>query len=80
MRFRARAQGPVPALTGVTSNRGVRSSGVWLKGARSIRALQAREMIGRVNASESLMMPRHRRPQGWDAMPGCRGWPLENGR
>jgi hypothetical protein len=42
------------------------------KSARSIRALQAREMTERVNASESLLMPRHRWPRGWDAMPGCR--------
>jgi hypothetical protein len=42
------------------------------KGSRSIREPQAAGKAGRVNASEPLMMPRHRKPRGWDAAAGPR--------
>jgi len=42
------------------------------KGSRSIREPQAAGKTGRVNASEPLMMPRHRKPRRWDAAAGPR--------
>ena len=42
------------------------------KGSRSIRELQVTGKTGRVNASEPLMMPRHRKPRRWDAAAGAR--------
>jgi len=42
------------------------------KGSRSIRGLQVTGKTGRVNVSEPLMMPRHRKPRRWDAAAGTR--------
>jgi hypothetical protein len=45
---------------------------IRLKGSRSIRELQVTGKAGRVNVSEPLMMPRHRKPRRWDAAAGVR--------
>lgn len=42
------------------------------KGSRSIRELQVTGKAGRVNVSEPLMMPRHRKPRRWDVGVGSR--------
>jgi hypothetical protein len=59
---------------------GVRSSGESPRAARSIRAATGEGNDRTGELREPPLMPRKAEPSRWDAIAGCKDWPLRSGR
>ena len=71
---------PVPALTCVAGNCGVRSSGKKPKRVPFHPGAQARGRPDGRTSSEPPLMPRYPEPREMGWRPGCRAWPWRNGK